>query len=116
MLTALAEETAAVSLACGGPSDPAQALARCDSFPPAARSSMRRDAEAGRPLELDAIGNALLRAAERHGGDVPVATRVVREPASGLHPADVGILRGSNRKELASQNRTGVPLPRGDDL
>ncbi|WP_329277537.1 ketopantoate reductase family protein [Streptomyces sp. NBC_01451] len=82
-LTALVEETAAVSLACGGPADPGQALARYDTFPPATRSSMQRDAEAGRPLELDAIGGALLRAAERHGVDVPVATRVVRELAAG---------------------------------
>ncbi|WP_405537910.1 2-dehydropantoate 2-reductase [Streptomyces sp. NBC_00075] len=82
-LAALVEETAAVSLASGGPSDPAQALARYDNFAPATRSSMQRDAEAGRPLELDAIGGALLRAAERHGVDVPVATRVVRELAAG---------------------------------
>ncbi|WP_371659650.1 ketopantoate reductase family protein [Streptomyces sp. NBC_00280] len=82
-LTALVEETAAVSLACGGPADPAQALARYDTFPPATRSSMQRDAEAGRPLELDAIGGALLRAAERHGVEVPVAARVVQELAAG---------------------------------
>lgn len=82
-LTALVEETAAVSLASGGPSDPAQALARYDDFAPATRSSMQRDAEAGRPLELDAIGGALLRAAERYGVDVPVATRVVRELTAG---------------------------------
>jgi 2-dehydropantoate 2-reductase len=78
-LTALVEETAAVSSASGGPADPAQALARYDAFPPAMKSSMQRDAEAGRPLELDAIGGALLRAAERHGVEVPVAARVVRE-------------------------------------
>ncbi|MEV7731135.1 2-dehydropantoate 2-reductase [Streptomyces sp. NPDC088921] len=80
-LTALVEETAAVSAACGGPADPAQALARYDAFPPRTKSSMQRDAEAGRPLELDAIGGALLRAADRHGLKVPVATRVVRELA-----------------------------------
>ncbi|MGW1747998.1 ketopantoate reductase family protein [Streptomyces sp. NPDC002092] len=45
------------------------------------KSSMQRDAEAGRPLELDAIGGALLRAAERHGVSVPVTARVVRELA-----------------------------------
>ncbi|MEU0737848.1 2-dehydropantoate 2-reductase [Streptomyces sp. NPDC006134] len=78
-LTALVEETAAVSRACGGPADPAQALARYDAFPPQTRSSMQRDAESGRPLELDAIGGALLRAAERHGVPVPVTARVVRE-------------------------------------
>ncbi|MFB6845151.1 ketopantoate reductase family protein [Streptomyces sp. NPDC056373] len=78
-LTALAEETAAVSRACGGPADPARALARYDAFPPSMKSSMQRDAEAGRPLELDAIGGALLRAAERHGIPAPVAARVVGE-------------------------------------
>ncbi|MET8077569.1 2-dehydropantoate 2-reductase [Streptomyces sp. NPDC005303] len=81
-LTALVEETAAVSGACGGPADPAQALARYDAFPPGMKSSMQRDAEAGRPLELDAIGGALLRAADRHGVKVPVATRVVRQLAT----------------------------------
>lgn len=78
-LTALVEETAAVSAACGGPADPAQALARYDAFPPQIKSSMQRDAEAGRPLELDAIGGALLRAAGRHGVEMPVTERVVRE-------------------------------------
>jgi 2-dehydropantoate 2-reductase len=43
------------------------------------KSSMQRDAEAGRPLELDAIGGALLRAAKRHGVEVPVATRLVAD-------------------------------------
>ncbi|MFF8398446.1 ketopantoate reductase family protein [Streptomyces sp. NPDC016172] len=80
-LTALVEETAAISQACGGPADPAQALARYDAFPPSMKSSMQRDAEAGRPLELEAIGGALLRAAERHGVPAPVAARVVGELA-----------------------------------
>ncbi|MFI8227867.1 ketopantoate reductase family protein [Streptomyces sp. NPDC085900] len=80
-LTALVEETAAVSRACGGPTDPARAMARYDAFPPQTKSSMQRDAEAGRPLELDAIGGALLRAADRHGVSVPVTARVVRELA-----------------------------------
>ena len=82
-LTALVEETAAVSRASGGPADPAQALARYDAFPPQTKSSMQRDAEAGRPLELDAIGGALLRTAERHGVSVPVTARVVRELRDG---------------------------------
>ncbi|WP_326723421.1 MULTISPECIES: 2-dehydropantoate 2-reductase [unclassified Streptomyces] len=81
-LTALAEETAAVSTACGAPADPAAALARYDSFPHGTKSSMQRDAEAGRPLELDAIGGALLRAAERYGVPVPVASGLVRELAA----------------------------------
>ncbi|MER6343844.1 ketopantoate reductase family protein [Streptomyces sp. NPDC001595] len=84
-LTALVEETAAVSHACGGPADPAQALARYDAFPATTRSSMQRDAEAGRPLELDAIGGALLRAARRHGIAVPVAEKVVAELRAAGH-------------------------------
>ncbi|GGZ11314.1 ketopantoate reductase family protein [Streptomyces poonensis] len=78
-LTALAEEIAAVSRACGAPVDPAEAVRRYDGFPPATKTSMQRDAEAGRPLELDAIGGAVLRAAQRHGVPVPVADRLVRE-------------------------------------
>ncbi|MFJ3302043.1 ketopantoate reductase family protein [Streptomyces sp. NPDC086549] len=78
-LVSLVAETAAVGGACGAPADPDRALARYDSFPPGTKSSMQRDAEAGRPLELDAIGGALLRAAERHGVPVPVTAQLVRE-------------------------------------
>ncbi|WP_037640573.1 ketopantoate reductase family protein [Streptomyces bicolor] len=78
-LTSLVEETAAISHASGGPADPTQALARYDAFPPSTKSSMQRDAEAGRPLELDAIGGALLRSAERHGVPAPVTARLVGE-------------------------------------
>ncbi|MBG0857662.1 2-dehydropantoate 2-reductase [Streptomyces spinoverrucosus] len=85
-LTALVEEAAAVSQACGAPADPAKALALYDAFPADAKSSMQRDAEAGRPLELDAIGGALLRSAGRHGIDVPTATRLVAELAAGVGP------------------------------
>ncbi|CAL9438246.1 2-dehydropantoate 2-reductase [Streptomyces sp. enrichment culture] len=85
-LTALVQETAEISRACGGPSDPAGALARYDAFPAGMKSSMQRDAEAGRPLELDAIGGALLRAAERHGIPAPVTERVVGELRRGVHP------------------------------
>ncbi|MFF1708110.1 ketopantoate reductase family protein [Streptomyces sp. NPDC058252] len=84
-LLTLIEEIATVSRASGAPVDPAAALARYDTFPAAMKSSMQRDAEAGRPLELDAIGGALLRAADRHGVPVPVARRLVDElePISG---------------------------------
>ncbi|WP_129309387.1 2-dehydropantoate 2-reductase [Streptomyces sp. L2] len=84
-LQALVAETAAVSRACGAPADPAQALARYDSFPPATKSSMQRDAEAGRPLELDAIGGALLRAADRNGVPAPVTARLVSELRAAGH-------------------------------
>jgi 2-dehydropantoate 2-reductase len=80
-LVALIEEIATVSRANGAPVDPATALAQYDAFPAAMKSSMQRDAEAGRALELDAIGGALLRAAARGGVPVPVATRLVTELA-----------------------------------
>ncbi|MER7573627.1 2-dehydropantoate 2-reductase [Streptomyces sp. NPDC126514] len=84
-LIALVEEAAAVSRACGGSADPGQALGRYDTFPGATKSSMQRDAESGRPLELDAIGGALLRAAERHGIAVPVTARLVAELRAAGH-------------------------------
>jgi 2-dehydropantoate 2-reductase len=78
-LLALIEETAAVSRACGAPADVEATLRFYDRLPAGMKSSMQRDAEAGRPLELDAIGGALLRAAKRHGVEVPVATRLVTD-------------------------------------
>jgi 2-dehydropantoate 2-reductase len=46
---------------------------------PTMRSSMQRDAEAGNPLELDAIGGTILRAAARGGSEAPVTARLVAE-------------------------------------
>lgn len=78
-LAALIEEVAAVSRAVGAPADASATLRFYDGLSPEMKSSMQRDAEAGRPLELDAIGGALLRAAKRHSVDVPVATRLVAD-------------------------------------
>nr|WP_277608065.1 2-dehydropantoate 2-reductase [Streptomyces boncukensis] len=78
-LVAVLEEAAAVARACGASVDPAAVLERCDAFPAGNKSSMLRDAEAGRELELDAIGGALLRAAEERGVPVPTAARLVAE-------------------------------------
>jgi len=50
-----------------------------DLAPETFQSSMQRDQDAGRPLELDAIGGAVLRAAAQAGIDVPVTTRLVEE-------------------------------------
>ncbi|MEU8586792.1 2-dehydropantoate 2-reductase [Streptomyces sp. NPDC048664] len=96
-LVDLVEETAAVGRACGAATDATALLARYDDFPAQAKSSMLQDAEAGRALELDAIGGGLLRAARRHGVAVPLASRLVEElgnPAGAneeggtpLHPA-----------------------------
>jgi 2-dehydropantoate 2-reductase len=85
-LEALIGEIAAVARAAGATVDPATILGMFDQIPAGMKSSMQRDAEANGPTELDAIGGAVLRAAERHGIDTPVTARLVdelqaREPA-----------------------------------
>jgi 2-dehydropantoate 2-reductase len=57
--------------------DEALAVRVLDGAPAGMRSSMQKDAEAGRPIELDAIGGAVLRASERHGIGVPVTAGLV---------------------------------------
>ncbi|SMF11001.1 ketopantoate reductase family protein [Cellulosimicrobium composti] len=76
-LEALVREVAAVATASGAPSDPERTLAFYDRFGPEAKSSMLRDAEAGRPLETDAIGGAVVRAADRAGVDAPLTRALV---------------------------------------
>ncbi|GAA3221966.1 ketopantoate reductase family protein [Oerskovia jenensis] len=82
-LEALVTEVASVATASGAPADPATSLALYDRFPADARSSMERDAQAGRPLEVDAIGGAVVRAAERHHVAVPLTARLVVELTGG---------------------------------
>jgi 2-dehydropantoate 2-reductase len=59
--------------------DEAVAVRVLDGAPPGMRSSMQKDAEAGRPIELDAIGGAVLRAAARAGVEAPVTAKLVAE-------------------------------------
>jgi 2-dehydropantoate 2-reductase len=80
-LRSLVEEVAATGNACGASIDPATVLRLYGNFPADTKTSMQRDAEAGRPLELDAIGHALLRAAGRDGVRVPVTTGLVADLA-----------------------------------
>ncbi|MGY1723887.1 ketopantoate reductase family protein [Blastococcus sp. SYSU DS0533] len=77
--TAVIAEVAAVARADGAAGDAAATREFAWSLPGGMRSSMQRDAEAGLPTELEAIGGAVLRAADRHGVDVPVTRRVVEE-------------------------------------
>jgi 2-dehydropantoate 2-reductase len=42
-------------------------------------TSMQRDQAAGRPIEIDALGGALLRRAAKAGIQVPVTKRLVEE-------------------------------------
>jgi 2-dehydropantoate 2-reductase len=78
-LIALIGEAAAVARAEGAPADERQVLDFFDGVPAGMRSSMQRDAETGRALELDAIGGAVVRVGRRHGIPVPVTTRYVDE-------------------------------------
>jgi 2-dehydropantoate 2-reductase len=91
-VAAAVAEVAAVARAEGAPADADAVVGFFGTLPAGMRSSMQRDAEAGRPLELEAIGGAVLRAAERNGIDVPVTRRLVadlrtRYPSSAVAPA-----------------------------
>jgi 2-dehydropantoate 2-reductase len=81
-LVAMVEEVAAVAGAAGARVDPAAVLAMAEYAPAGMKTSMQRDAEAGRPIELDAIGGAVLRAGQRHGVPTPVTARIVAQLAS----------------------------------
>jgi len=76
---ALIGEVAAVAQADGVAIDPAAVLRLLDSVPGSMESSMQRDQAAGRPIELDALGGALLRRAAKAGIAVPVTRRIVDE-------------------------------------
>lgn len=78
-LIAVVGEVTTVAAAEGAPIDPERIIAFTDGLPPTLRSSMQRDAEAGRPTELDALGGAVLRAAARHGIETPRMAALVAE-------------------------------------
>ena len=69
-----------------------QTIAWLQSVPPESTTSMLQDRQAGRPLEYDAITGAIVRAAERHGLDVPL-NRLVLALLSAIQaaPAPVGV-------------------------
>lgn len=84
----LISEVAAIANAEGVAVDPEAVLRMFDAAPEAMQSSMQRDQAAGLPLELDAIGGAILEHAARAGVAAPVTTRLVeelRERESGAH-------------------------------
>lgn len=76
---ALISEAVAVARADGVTIDRERLMKTFDSLPDSMESSMQRDQAAGRPLELDALGGALLRRASRAGIPVPVTARLVEE-------------------------------------
>jgi 2-dehydropantoate 2-reductase len=76
-LVAVVHEVAAVARAEGADTDADRVLRFFDQVPRSMQSSMQRDATAGRAIELEAIGGAVLRAAARHGLPVPLTSRLV---------------------------------------
>jgi len=76
-LEACQREVVAVARAEGAEIDEAALHSLHAAAPDATQSSMQKDLAAGRPLELDAIGGAIVRAARRHGQDVPVTEELI---------------------------------------
>jgi 2-dehydropantoate 2-reductase len=62
-------EAFAVAIASGADLDLRAIQRGVEKLPPAMRSSMQKDLAAGRPLELDALGGAIVRGGERYGID-----------------------------------------------
>ena len=88
---ALIGEVVAVAAADGVDIDREAVLHLLDSVPESMESSMQRDQAASRPLELDALGGALLRRAAKARIAVPVTRRLVSELQSRSgHPAPIG--------------------------
>jgi 2-dehydropantoate 2-reductase len=75
-LEACVREVGSIAAAEGIEFDPDAVLARYEQLGDL-RSSMQKDREAGRPLELDAIGGAVLRGARRHGLEAPATRELV---------------------------------------
>lgn len=78
-LVALIGEVTRIAGADGVVIDPSAILRLIDSIPDTMETSMQRDQAAGRPLELDALGGALIRRAAKAGVDATVITRLVDE-------------------------------------
>ena len=73
----MVREIGTVAAAEGVDVDPGAVLAFLAGVPDGMRSSMQKDAAAGNPVELDAIGGSVLRAGEAAGVPMPVTAGVV---------------------------------------
>ncbi|MDI1454172.1 2-dehydropantoate 2-reductase [Streptomyces sp. ATE26] len=85
-LLAVLDEITAVARAAGARVTTETVLSFFDRVPDTMRSSMQRDAAAGRPLEVDAIGGAVLRAGAAHQVETPVTARLVADVARLTNP------------------------------
>jgi 2-dehydropantoate 2-reductase len=74
---ALISEVAAIARAKGATVDSEAVVRLLDMAPETMETSMQRDQAAGLPLELEAIGGAVLRHAEKAGLPAPVTARLV---------------------------------------
>ena len=72
------EETVAVGLSKGARIDQEAVRGMIDIPGGEFRSSMQKDFDAGRPLELDAIAGPIVRGGERHGIDTPATEELVQ--------------------------------------
>ncbi|MBZ5663798.1 MAG: 2-dehydropantoate 2-reductase [Acidobacteriia bacterium] len=70
-------ETCAVANASGAQVDAMQIQTVFDTAPPGMRSSMQKDLVAGRRLELEAIGDPIVRGGERYGLDVSITAELM---------------------------------------
>lgn len=77
LFTAVVEEAVSVGRAEGAKVEARQVLEFLDAAPAAMRTSMQKDREAGRALEVDAIGGPIVRSGLRHGIPTPVTSSLV---------------------------------------
>lgn len=71
-------EVVAAACAAGASLDEPALESAQAGLPDAMRSSMQKDLAAGRPLELEAIAGPIIRAAGRHGLEVPITRELVQ--------------------------------------
>jgi 2-dehydropantoate 2-reductase len=76
-LSSAIAEACAVAHASGTEVAAAEIEGRITNGPAAMRSSMQKDLEAGRELELDAIGGPIVRGGKRYGIDVATTTKLM---------------------------------------
>lgn len=72
-------EVAMVARAEGVTIDTGKVLAQFDSVPETMQSSMQRDYASGQPIEIEAIGGAIVRAALTRSMEVPTIGRLVNQ-------------------------------------
>ena len=77
LLTGVAAEAATVAQAEGARLELDQVMAFLEGVPHQMRSSMQKDREAGRPLEVDAIGGPIVRRGRKHAIPTPITELLV---------------------------------------